>query len=221
MTRRSAALRMVPIMDALGVPSRVKQTSLMIWKLSRRRARKLAYQYRGGRRGRWYRDFLAGTAKNLVVVGRRLVQFDRMKFPLSAVYAGKALQKSICRMTVAAHNPRQAFAIEDPPEHRIPAPWKSRADFEIPDIPPAALAGLRLVPLANVGEVVAYDRPDGSRALSTWDGDTIDVWALFKPGPVPFLAFMRSDMVAAYEPIAGVAPPAGLVPCICFVRATD
>lgn len=43
-------------------------------KLSRRKARKLAYRYKGSSRGKRYRDFLAGDLSGFEVDGKRLVR---------------------------------------------------------------------------------------------------------------------------------------------------
>ena len=48
-----------------------------IRKLSRRKARKLAYRYRGSRRGLWYKRYLAEDTHGFFVVNNRLVQFPR------------------------------------------------------------------------------------------------------------------------------------------------
>jgi hypothetical protein len=68
--------------------------------------------------------------------------------------------------------------------------------------------------LAGIGEVVAYERADGSMAVSTWDGEDITVWARFDVSPLPRLNSMRRHMVEAVS--VELPRPPGFIRVICF-----
>jgi hypothetical protein len=61
----AAAIRLKPKMVTIGEVS----------KLSRRKAKKLAYLYRGSRRGLWYKRYLEGDTKDFMVINNRLIRF--------------------------------------------------------------------------------------------------------------------------------------------------
>lgn len=83
--------------------------------LSRRKARKLAYQYRGSRRGQWYANYLAGNQAGFYICRnrlRRLPKAERVSF-VTAHCEGAAM--AIQNATARA----KSYSIEDPPEYRI------------------------------------------------------------------------------------------------------
>lgn len=68
--------------------------------------------------------------------------------------------------------------------------------------------------LAGIGEVVAYERADGTMAVSTWDGEDVTVWARFDVSPLPRLNSMRRHMVEAVD--VELPRPPGFIRVICF-----
>lgn len=83
--------------------------------LSRRKARKLAYLYRGSRRGQWYANYLAGNQAGFYICRtrlRRLPKAGRISFV--TVHAESPVM--VIRNAMAG---AKSYSIEDPPEYRI------------------------------------------------------------------------------------------------------
>lgn len=83
--------------------------------LSRRKARKLAYQYRGSRRGQGYANYLAGNQAGFYICRNRLYRLPKFeRVILGAVHSeGAAI---VIRSAMAG---AKSYSIEDPPEYRI------------------------------------------------------------------------------------------------------
>jgi hypothetical protein len=112
------------------------------------------------------------------------------------------------------------YSMDDPAEYLIGAvsqvsitcPKPGEMPLPVRPDPPLRTDGL----LAEVGAVVAYERADGSMAMSTWDGEVIQVWAKFDVSPPPQMVYMRQQMIEAahiHQP-----RPAGFIKVICFKR---
>lgn len=70
--------------------------------------------------------------------------------------------------------------------------------------------------LAGLGQIVAFEREDGSIALITWDGECTKVWAKFNSAPLRPLVHMRKHMVEALA--IDQSRPDGFIMVICFAR---
>lgn len=88
-------------------------------RLSRRKARKLAYQFRGGKRAARYRDYLANVPGAFWVRGRRLIRLPAVGKQTVTTIHSKDAAKSI--RALLRQGSRRVISYEDPPEHLISA----------------------------------------------------------------------------------------------------
>ncbi|MFP3637789.1 hypothetical protein [Paraburkholderia sp. SIMBA_054] len=122
-----------------------------------------------------------------------------------------------------------AFSLEDPPEYR--SAWAIQTQIEVaepaefdPDRrarylspPPVCGSKSSKAIMRGLGAVVAYERGDGSMALSTWSGETISVWAKFDVAELPPLAYMRHHLAEVFD--IDDPRPIGAIRIICFVAS--
>jgi len=114
------------------------------------------------------------------------------------------------------------FCMEDPPEYYVHGAvhvqrsirhqLRDASPISMVDEQPVCVDGL----LSSLGPAVAYEREDGSMALSTWDCASISVWAQLDVPSVPALASIRQHMIKAV-PFDQPRPP-GFIRVICVRR---
>lgn len=79
--------------------------------LSRRRARKLAYQYRGGKRAQRYQQYLSGQADGFWLCGKRLVRFPQFGPGIVHTFHADSVAANLSKLGFY-----RAYSIEYPPE---------------------------------------------------------------------------------------------------------